>query len=353
MYPLSLSNFRKEIKHINNYIEHIEFINGLIDFKSEINDRNKVKVLEFKIEKHFRNFSAQKKIFEYKALIISMYGLLEKQIDIWIKEFLYINSIFVKDYSLFDDSFKKNHFDLSMKLISTIASKDYAKFQHLKKEDVFKNLYDCISTPDKYKLNPDCFTLSAGNLKHNKINEVFTLLNIQLNNGFKRNDDFKAYIGRDFNNSETDVTFSKINELVDRRNEIAHGSEDVDDILELSALKSYLEFLEKYCTTIFEILEEENLKKESELTFFKIEEIKGIWNSSIIGFEINNYLIQVNDFVIIKTDDEKYYKRKIKSIQIDKESFEFLRIKEKTNIAICLDFNIKINQTFFLKKNNE
>jgi hypothetical protein len=347
MLESSLLNFKKEIINIKDYIKHINLVNTFADLNVGGNNED-IKKLD--IKQHFIDFNSQKKIFEYKALIISLYGLLERQVDIWIKEYLNINSSFTKDYSDYEESFKNKHFELSLKLLTTITNKDLSKLQHLKKEEILKNLNDCLTNPANYKLNTESFLLSTGNLKHNKINEIFSQINIQLNDGLKKNESFKTFIGRPFDNTHNSITFAKIDDLVDRRNEIAHGSEKIDDILDNSEIITIIDFVENYCIAIFEILEEQHLKQESEINWFKLNSIKKIWGARIIGFEIENYEIKNTDFLLIKTNDNRYYKKSILSIEINKEPYTEIEITSSTDIAISVDFPLNINQTFFLSK---
>ncbi|MCP4345072.1 MAG: hypothetical protein GY795_06045 [Desulfobacterales bacterium] len=139
------------------------------------------------MKNHYRTFGTDKKVFEYKAIIISLYGLLEKYVEVWIKEYLDTLSDIISEYNEIDEKIREKHFELSLKLISAITSRESAKYQHLSKEDVLKKLNDCIVNPSAYKINTEAFVLLSGNLKHNKIAELFKKINVDLNKGLKIN----------------------------------------------------------------------------------------------------------------------------------------------------------------------
>ncbi|HLP52292.1 MAG TPA: MAE_28990/MAE_18760 family HEPN-like nuclease [Chitinophagales bacterium] len=340
--------FEKELKSIRQYLNHIRFINGLAEFKSSPEDRAEVLLLTSQIEEHFKDFRNSKKIFEYKALIISLYGLLEGYINLAVKDYINYLSSVAQDYNSLGPKFIEQHFDLSIKLITTITSKDYAKFSHLNKNDVLKNVNDCITTPESFSINTDAFILSAGNLKHTKIAEVFLPLSISINDGFNKSESFRAFVGRDFSHTDSDVTFFRINDLVDRRNKIAHGTDIIDDILDVSTLTPYIDFLEQYCKTIHWILCEDLVKYESENKYFKIESVLQVWGGAIVGVELENYCLSVGEFLIIKTQEDRYFKKKITSIQVDGHSYDSLQVMDKTKVAIKVDSGLKDNQIFFL-----
>jgi hypothetical protein len=348
----SLENFKKDLNQIKEYLKHIQYVNNVTAYSILDSDNEQINKLLNTLKDHDRRFRTDKRIFEYKASIISLYGLLEKYVEIWIKEYLDSLSTVVPQYNQVDEKIRDNHFELSLKLINTITTRESAKYQHLTKEDVLKKLNQCIVNPSNYQINTDAFVLLSGNLKHNKIVELFKYLNLDLNNELLKNEDLNNEIGLDKNTisqRSKDDLYNKINDLVERRNQIAHGSE-ILDILGISTLEPYIQFLEKYCQAIFEILVEQLIKQESIHTFQKIERVIIIHTDGILGFGISNYTIKVGDMLIIETQENRFYKKPILTIQLDKKDYQELPITEKTNISISVEPKIKDNQIFYIIK---
>jgi hypothetical protein len=348
----SLENFKRELNQIKEYLKHLEYVNNVTAYSILESDNEQISKLLNTLKDHDRSFRTDKRIFEYKASIISLYGLLEKYVEIWIKEYLGSLSSIVPGYNQVDEKIRINHFELSLKLINTITSRESAKYQHLTKEEVLKKLNECIVNPSNYQINTDAFVLFSGNLKHNKIVDLFKDLNLDLNNELLKNEDLNNEIGLNkttISQRSKDDLYNKINDLVERRNQIAHGSE-VLDILGISALEPYIQFLEKYCQAIFEILVEQLIKQESIHTFQKIEKVIKVYDSKILAFEINSYTIKVGDMLIIETQENRFYKKPILTIQLDKKDYRELPITEKTNIGVSVEPKIKDNQTFYIVK---
>ncbi len=348
----SLENFKRDLNQIEEYLKHIQYVNDLTAYAIIDTDNGQIKELLNRLKEHDRSFSTYKRIFEYKSSIISLYGLLEKYVEIWIKEYLDSLSKVVPEYNQVDEKIRINHFELSLKLINTITTRESAKYQHLTKEEVLKKLNECIVNPSNYQINTDAFVLLSGNLKHKKIVELFQYLNLNLNDELLKNEDLNNEIGLDKDTmaqTDKDDLYNKINVLVTRRNEIAHGSE-ILDILGISALEPYIQFLEKYCQAIFQALFEQLIKQESIHTFQKIEKVIQVYSSKILTFEISSYTIKVGDMLIIKTQENRFYKKPILTIQLDKEDYQELTITEKTNIGVSVEPKIKDNQTFYIVK---
>lgn len=355
MNRISLDSFQKELNQIREYLKHIDYVNKVANYDVLEGDNEQLKTLINNLKQHYKSFGRDKRIFEYKAVIISLYGLLEKYIEIWIKEYLDSLSKLIPNYNQIDEKIRNNHFEFSLKLINTITTRETAKYQHLKKEEVLQKLNSCIVSPQNYQINAEAFVLLSGNLKHKKIVELFRLLNINLNSKLVSNENLNHKIGLskgEITRRETDILYNKVNDLVVRRNEIAHGSK-IPELLAISELEAYIDFLEVYCQAIFEILFEELIKQESIHNFQKIKVVHNVWQNSILGFEIENYIIKVGNILIIETREGKFYKRPILEIQLNNKSYQELTIKEKTNIAVRVKPKIKENQTFYLVKNKK
>jgi predicted HAD superfamily phosphohydrolase len=349
----SLENFTREINQIREYLKHIQYVNDVSAYAVLETDNEQIRNLLNTLKEHDRSFRTDKRIFEYKASIISLYGLLEKYVELWIKEYLDSLSNVVPEYNKIDQKIRDNHFELSLKLINTITTRETAKYQHLTKEEVLKKLNDCIVNPTKYQINTDAFVLLSGNLKHNKIVELFNKLNLDLNDELLKNEELKNEIGLNQNTIsriEKDILYNKINDLVERRNQIAHGSEEVDDILSISELEPYIQFLEKYCQAIFQTLFEQVIKNESIHTFQKVENVIKIFGNKVLAFAIENYTIKVGDMLIIQTKEGRFYKKPILTIELNNQREPEFTITEKTKIAVSVDYKIKDNHTFYIIK---
>ncbi|MDO8365219.1 MAG: MAE_28990/MAE_18760 family HEPN-like nuclease [Saprospiraceae bacterium] len=355
MNTTSLGNFSIEINQIREYLRHIKHIDAIIFYTINETDSIIIKELIANLKSNYRTFGTDKKIFEYKAVVITLYGILEKYTESWIKEFLDELANLVTDYNKIDDKIKNCHFDLSIKLINTISSKELAKFQHINKEKILSNLNRCITEPNNYKFNTDAFILSSGNLKHAKITEMLSNINISLNDGLKKSQSLIQYLQSEFQkegiaNQKGDALYFKINDLVDRRNIIAHGADVIDDLLDSSILESYIDFLEVYCKSIFETFRQELISKEILTNYVKIKVIRNVWRKSIIGFEIENYTLKINDIIIVETSSGYFLKKPILEIQVNDITYSVLEIKDKIDVAIRVDPVISSGQSFYIAK---
>lgn len=343
----TLKQFVEDINAIREYIKYINLVNN-IEVSTAVSDDTAL--VEFR--DHLRSFGVSKKIFEYKSITISLYGILEKHIGIWIKEYISHLPKIINNYNDLPRKFREDHFELSVKLLGLIGEKKHAKYESIKKESVLAKLNSCIEKPSDFQLNSDAFYLRSGNLKHAKIAEALTYLDIKLTSSLKiigqRPDGFL----RDrFSNIENkgEELFRLIDDLVTRRNDIAHG-EDIDNILNIREFNEYVDFLEGYGSAVFQTLLEKMNEFEAKFLYEKIDDVLGIYkNGSVLCFKIENNEIRIGDYIIVNLLDGGFIKREILEIQKDKEKFDRLSIQDSKDIGIDVGNGISQGQTFYIR----
>lgn len=78
MYHISFEKFENDIASIREYIKHINLINEVAKNNRESHNKS---LMEFNT--HLSAFRSHKKIFEYKSIVISLYGILELMFTPW------------------------------------------------------------------------------------------------------------------------------------------------------------------------------------------------------------------------------------------------------------------------------
>jgi hypothetical protein len=321
----SLESFKKDINNIREYIEHINLVNNI---PKENNNLHKKSLKNF-IE-HLRSFNREKKLFEYKAIIISLYGILENTISKWIQEHIKNVSVIVSDYDSLGDKFKVEHFNLSIKLISLITENRHSKFDNINKDNILENLNQSIVSPSDFKLNSEAYIPLSGNLKHIKMIEVLKPLNIDLNT-------FKSILH---------IEAIKIDDLVGRRNDIAHGVE-IDNILGISEFEDFISALQKYMTNIFNIIVEQEIKYHfQEKNVLYIDEPKEFFhNNQVCIIDLKDTELKIGDILFIEKND-RFSQATIIDIQ---ENGKSTKSSNKGNVGLKVDNPIKKNSKIWKK----
>jgi len=294
-----------------------------------------------------------KKLFEYKSITISLYGILEKHVGIWIKEFITQLPKIISNYHDLPEKFREDHFNFSVKLLALIGEKKFSKYESIKKENVLAKLSYCIENSSGFDLNGDAFYLHSGNLKHSKISDALKNLDIKLTARLKaigQRDGGFLTRGPTNIDGKGDELFKLIDELVIRRNDIAHG-EDIDNLLNVTEFDDYVNFLEGYGSAVYQALVEKIIQHEAVFLYDKIDNVKGIFKGgSILCFETENNEIVKGDNIIVELLDGGFIKKEILDIQKINKSFNKLSIKNLENVGVDLGGGLSSGQTFYIYK---
>ncbi|WP_313150265.1 MAE_28990/MAE_18760 family HEPN-like nuclease [Lysinibacillus capsici] len=346
----SLTFFQEGIEDLRKFINGIEKSSNLL--KTEYRKDPPIQEYLFRLEdfqKHFRAFHIKQTIYNYKTVIISLYGLLESFVENLIKSYLEFLSETVSSYGELPESILKNHFNKSADLIQKIDT--LPKYQNLKKEDVIKNLNKCIETPENYALNIDAYTYHTANFKHDVIVNFFKQVGIEISNYIREEKPFKNYLSEEY--PEIDIpehlnVYEKLNDLANRRNDVAHGAEI--NLLGPQDLLDYISYVEAYCLSLYNVVYNEALTIEINYNAIELNNPKLIVNNEIICLELNNTSISIGDKIVASSERRPYYYSEILGIQVNRVEHQTIEAQESIDVGIKVGFKAKQNQKFFLLK---
>lgn len=216
--------------------------------------------------------NADEKIFDYNSNVISLYGYWEKYVESLIKE--YLNAL--RKLNTGNDNRNKRISSKYQKslipLFGKVVRKSY-KYRNLTERNIVEALYKgCFQGLNDYI--PEAFMQSGGNYNYNETADCLKRLGFSdISTFLCRYNPLKNYFtGKGMTeaaiySTEPNVLYSKLNDVVLFRNEIAHGSTGVNTI-DASEMLEYVEFLEVLANALYlyvndDILEEVWTKKKS------------------------------------------------------------------------------------------
>lgn len=330
----SILNLLNEIDKIRKYID---LNKKEVDFFS---DKNNAKYFpHINID---RNILLIERQFHYTTIIITLYGAFEQFINNLIEEYILgINSI-VKSYSSLPAQIQKNNYKLSIDLINKIEKKNYNG--GLNREIVISNLSSCYSG-NSYKLTPEAFSNSSANRRINVINDLLNQLGFtNVEKKIVKDKRFSLLCSELSKDSNYVINF--INDLADRRNELAHGISV--NTLSREIITEYIHTVEIYSKILKDILEQE-------LISFTINE-KGIeigqplevfQKGKIIVINSQFNLIKLNQKIAAKNNN-KLHIGKIIGLQVNSKDKKFITKAKNQQVGIKTDFNGKKGMTYYL-----
>jgi len=305
---------------------------------------------------HISQAGTSKKQYVYVVGIIGLYGLLERLVDNIIEKYVSAVSSLANAYSDLPESIRKNHLPLSLELIKAVAEERDRTGETV--ENVVANLHSCLTGDGQFRVNASAFVLHRGNLKLSKIQDFLKgsgvepsnrrlLVMPSLSGWFSATEpprDTRVIADQDL-----PLLLSPIDDLVDRRNSISHGT--IDDIETVDLLTARCQFVEAFGTAIYELLQQELLRAETSCSDAQNlgTPIK-IFGGRIVCFETSLCKISVGDRMVAATGDAllPYRWSVINVLEVDKIRHQTLDITTSTKFAAEVNFKALENHSYFV-----
>ncbi len=276
-----------------------------------------------------------------------------------LRKVSYLNKI-VPRYSELPKAIQENHVDLSCELINRTKRLPY--LTTVTSKQIILNLASCLNNTTNYHINSDAFTQHTANFRSEVVHGLFRRVGVEnTSNHLLNNSTFviclqKIYPDADWskvNESLHNVAFSHLNNLVDRRNEVAHGNPFEIELLSNDILLEYVSFLKAYGTALYEVVYSFTLQY---LVKYKGIELgspfKILQSGHVLGIEVKNTTIKVGDVIIAKpaTDEQLYLWGEIQKLEVNKEDRQ--EVVSGKKVGIQVPFKAKENQIIFVVPQN-
>lgn len=333
------------IRELENLSSLIKFFNSESKLLTELNENDSYTLLLQELSDQLKSLHIAKKQYDYNSIVISLYGAFEKFIENLLVSYVDKVNALIQNYNSLPDPIKKNHFNLSISLLNKVGQPRYTGF--LKKEEIIKNLHTCLNNIDGYQLNKDAFSQHSANFRLQVINDAFSHIGVNgIDQLIMANREFYEYVIAvkeknigDFISPEE--CFTILNDLADRRNDVAHGVPC--ELLSNEILDSYLNYFKKYSYAICSILLSEIWHHEYEFNAKPLGEITDVLKEGeVVCIFSNNTELKKGAYVIGK-NESTIEKAQIISIQINNAETEFIKTDQNIEIGLMLDKKFKKN----------
>lgn len=309
-------------------------------------------------EKALRDFvshrasTTTRRRFEYTSLIVTLYGLFEQYIEGLMRGYLSHISSFIPAYPELPETIRKNHVPFTTDLFGRLEHQKYRNT--LTVESLIDNLHSCQTPARDYKLNIEAFCHHNANFKADTIESFFLNAGIRgVSARIREHKDFDSHYTsihrtQPSANASPSALFAPIDDLAERRNEIAHGSPAA--LLSNELVAELIAFVEAYSSALHYTIKQAALPFEAQHLGRPLGPPLKVFNNSIVCIDIANIPITTGDWLIAKPAREgaPFLDGEIVEIQINSVSHKAIHPATQTSVALRVDFSAKKNQEFFL-----
>ena len=292
----------------------------------------------------------------YNAIVISLYACFENFIDS-------IASVLIDFYEDNFVTFDKIPTSIQDKYIKNFGEylSNPQRYNGIDKnpKEIISKVYKNISNDKNESLQKEFLLRHGGNMKIDKVEELFTNLSLKnLKSKILNNDIFKNYISEKesieanrvsqyFANSKE--AFILLDKLVDARNSVAHTWDADNRISNDYILNNVIPFLHYFCTAIYEVIISYIYESSFDKTFDFFDAPIQVINHTILCINSKKSKLHIGDYIGFKDSKNNFKIAKILSLKKDNISEEYI-IDENINIGIGLDRRIKNTYNFYYFK---
>lgn len=306
-----------------------------------------------------------KKVFDYKLAILIIYGSFENYIENIIAQYVSkLNSV-VGSFSSLPQPIQSNHTELSAKLLGYICA-GYSKYEQIDSADIVKHLHSCYTSPQNYKLNVAAFTQHTSNLRINTIRELFSGIGINgIDSLIIKNQSFIDFMNEidpelpilseeQRKEAYYDRCFHRLDDLIERRNDIAHGVDDADyNILSTDVLFEYAHYVVEIAKSIYSIVLCEYVKitiLSGGSNVLCLGRPISVFNNSIVCLNSRGYKISLGDIIAGMNTQNQVRVGEIESIQIDRKPVTYTSTENSCDFGAKITFHANENYDYYIVK---
>lgn len=313
------------IKRLEEIKKHIEFISLQKDLYNEIKEKSNMELYSSKLGEIINS------TVQYNSIIICLYGCFEEFIDSIAAEYIRIINELCTSYKDLPKSLRIKHM---VKVGDFLSNPQRYKGYELTVEECIKNIYMSIYSEEERTLNTELLISHGGNLKVDKIYDLFRDLGIK---------DLKTELETNINK----VTLKLLDDLIDQRNVISHSWE-VDQRFAFIKIKDdIISLLVELGKTLKEILLDKIfLFIEFKDGFECFEKPIKVINNRILCINSKNSHLRLGDSILLCKGNGKKIRVEVLELRVDGVNKSKIE-EENIEIGIKVNKNIKENWTYY------
>jgi len=288
----SLSEIRYQIRTLNLETELLR--------EYPIEDGSELIKKFSSLRHHLESNKSIKRQFDYRSMIVSIYGSLEQFVDSLVAEFVDAARSIVPAYSDLPEPIRKHHVEVSIELISRVQNSKYRGDESV--ESIISRLYSCLSGAKEFNVNSVAFANHRANYRTEIIVSLFARIGIF--NILKQGRNLPSFINnvarlfpdRKLEDLHDQAVYQMIDDLADRRNDVAHGN--ISDTLSHEMLEPYIDLVNATAVAIHEIAVSSLFPLYSlHLGSMESKPIS-VFNNEIICFTVHGITVHRGDLLI-------------------------------------------------------
>lgn len=297
-----------------------------------------------------RRGSTQEKEYLYRSNVITLYGAIEHFVESLVEEYIGNVHLILPRAEQLNQDVVNHYLDFGYDILG--KAERSGKFKDLSKIDIVESLYDTLKTNKTHLMKEFFISSGGGNYNHNEIMNCFVRLGVKNVKQNLRSEEplssfFLNQFGADYAGLDDEILFQLIDDLVARRNDLAHGGNNIS-MLNDGDFTEYIDYAEKYAEALCNVLRKDLAGHQWHVSSQKELKATNVYNNEIACFHVSGETFMKDSFLLYQTagDPARYGFAKILSIQVNNIDYSSYTCEEITSIGCKLDIKITNHFTF-------
>ncbi|MCB9766113.1 MAG: hypothetical protein H6739_40430 [Alphaproteobacteria bacterium] len=294
--------------------------------------------------------SSIQKRFVYAASIVHLYSSFEAYVEEIVMAYLTCLDKICPTFSDLPQAIQDGHIDVSANLL---LSRQFEKYRdRCDVEEVVMRLSQSNRPVGTRRVNELAYIEHKSNFRADSLNDFFRRAGIpKLVHKLKKHSDFRTHLLDEeslvnIEQLENSIVLQRLNDLAQRRNEIAHGVPT--EILSAPSIRSLTDFMGKLGQAIHDVVESEFMQYVHKHGCSPLPQPIAVYRHRILCLSLHNQTVEEGSLILAMTPAGELRFGRVQIIEVDHKRVGTATAPPIVDVGLELNFNIKDSYQFFL-----
>ncbi len=278
----------------------------------------------------------------YSSTVITLYGALERFGENSLEDYVrFLNGV-CPSYGQLPEQLREAHLEATVRLLQS------SELERLgSAERIVADLNSCLQGDRLYRLTPATFFFHTANFRHGLFNQLWTQVGV--NNLTQCIGEDEAYIAavEAVDPGISKGSFFRLDDIAERRNEIAHGVE-ITELLSMQLLLQYVDIVQAFAAALWSQVMSAALKSLTQHHAVAHGDPVAVFNNEIVCVRCSTGQLGVGDLLIGQRPDGSFRGGVILEMQVDNDPVTQIDASESPiDVGLKVGFHAKENDKYW------
>jgi hypothetical protein len=278
----------------------------------------------------------------YSSAVISLYAAVERFGEGSLADYVQFLNAVCPSYGQLPEQLRNAHLDATVRLMQ---SPELDRLSSA--EELVADLNSCIQNEQPYRLTPATFAFHTANFRLKLFDQLWNQVGVEnLSQGIAESE---AYIEavEAVDPGSPKGSFFRLDDIAERRNEIAHGVE-ISELLSLPLLLQYVDVVEAFAAALWSRVMSAALGVLAQHYGRSYGQPLAVYNNEIVCVRCSEGQLGVGDLLIGKRPDGSFRGGSIVDMQVnDEDVLQIDASSESIDVGVKVGFHAKENDLFW------